>query len=336
MTPPVYLGEPAFDGKNFTRVQPHAEAEKGAWKGYQDWRAAMPNEGKAFSPGPLPFHVGELFAFDVEPNTRPSKEGDRQIVSNWTRVEEVLDFRSHDAESARRLLVETGLRTMAPGTSHVVVALPDGVCVRVRMVKNERKPGFIAAWDELGELATYELNPSVFKGDKFGGRFLSVPEVTVGAQVGVTNWCADTELLEVVLKRLRKVTEAGEPPFRLAQIGPLISYLERAALLPTLGSDWASLRDRVGKLANLLGENFHALNEMVDLIAKLRPVEARLKEEVAQRRAEIEAELRSELDGRVRSEIEARYADLIEARKRLENELTELEAIAGLAREEIS
>jgi hypothetical protein len=338
MTPPVYLGEPVFDGKNFTRVQPHAEAEMGAWKGYQDWRAAMPNEGKAFSPGPLPFRVGDLFAFDVEPNTRPSKEGDRQIVSNWTRVEEVLDFRSRDAESARRLLVETGLRTMAPGTSqsHVVVALPDGVCVRVRMVKNERGPGFIAGWDELGELATYALNSSVFKGDKFGGRLLSDPGVTVGDQVGVTNWCADAELTEVVLKRLRKVRAAGEPPFRLAQIAPLVSYLERAALLPSLGADLEPLKHRIGILTASLRENTQALEELVDLIAGLKPVETRLREEAERRRAEIENEVRNELEGRVRAEIEARYAEMIEARERLQHELTELEALAGSAREEIA
>jgi hypothetical protein len=70
------------------------------------------------------------------------------------------------------------------------------------MVKNGRESGFIAAWDQLGEPPTYALNPNVFKVDKFGGRFLSVPDVTVGAQVGVTNWCADAELTEVVLKRL--------------------------------------------------------------------------------------------------------------------------------------
>ena len=132
----------------------------------------------------------------------------------------------------------------------------------------------MAAWNRLGELPTYALNPNVFKGDKFGGRFLSVPGVTLGTQVGVTNWCADTELLEVVLKRLRRVSQAGEPAFRLAQIPPLI-YLERAALLPTLGSDWASLGARVSKLTAALGGNLHALNEMVDLITKLRPVEAR-------------------------------------------------------------
>ena len=40
--------------------------------------------------------------------------------------------------------------------------------------------------------------------------------------------------------------------------------------------------------------------------------------------------------GQVRREIEARYADLIEARKRLENELTEVEALTKLARQEVA
>ena len=334
MTP--YLGEVVFEGKPFTRVQPRARDEKGSWKVYQDWREVMPPEGKAFSPTRLPFHVGELFAFDIEENKRPTKEGDQQIVSKWAPVEEVLDFRNRKAESARRLIVETGLQAMLPGTSHIIVALPDRMCVRVRMEKNNSGSGFIAQWDGLSKLATYEFSPAVFRGDMFGGRFLSVPDVTIGAQVGVTNWCADSELLEVVLKRLRKVNEAGDPPFRLAQIGPLITYLERATLLPTLGSDWDSLRERVDELSVSLQGNMHAINEMVDLIASLEPVEVPLKEELAQRRAEIEGKLRLELEARVRADLESSYSELIEARTRLENEQTELEALTSLVRGQVA
>jgi hypothetical protein len=153
---------------------------------------------------------------------------------------------------------------------------------------------------------------------------------------GSRNWCPDSELLDVVLKRLRKVSEAGDPPFRLAQIGPLITYLERAALLPTLGSDWDSLRERVDELSVSLQGNMHAINEMVDLIANFEPVDARLKEELAQRRAKIEDELRFELEARVRADLESRYAELTEARRRLENEQTELEALTSLVRAEVA
>ncbi|SEE27381.1 hypothetical protein SAMN05444161_5297 [Rhizobiales bacterium GAS191] len=334
MNPPVYLGEAAYDGVKFARVQPRALAEDGAWRIYQDWREALPNEGKAFAPRPLRFRVGELFAFDVQPNPRTDTGPDRQIVASCVEVEEVLDFRDRDPEIARRLVVEAGLQSKVPGTSHVVVALRDGLCVRVRLEKHQGGPGFVAAWEGLNRLAVHVLDPAVFAGNKIGGRLLAVPGVTIGKQVGVTNWCPDADLLEAVLKRLRRVSGAEASPISRTQIAPLISYLKNAALLPSLGTDLEPVRGRIGTLAASLGENTRGLEELVDLVGRLRPVEARLKAAAAQRRAEIEAELRSELEGQVRAEIEARHTELIAARDRLQNELTDLEALAGLARQE--
>lgn len=340
MMSPIYLGEPLFDDRNYTRVAPLAVAHQGVWRTVQNWSKLLPTEGKAFAPRQLPFHRGQVFAFNTQPNARRETEGDLRLVDEYAPVAEVIDFRNRDPETARRALVEVGLKTLAPGTSKVIAALPDGVCVVVPMERLIEGKTFVACLQGLDELPVYSFDASVFDGDRIGGRIFSIPDVTVGACISSTNWSRDVDFLETVLKRLRKVTAAGTPPVPLARMGTVAAYLNRAGLTPSLGAELEPLRTRMSSVGATLGDNLKAVDEIVDLVSSLRPVEERLEERfktiLAERLAAAEADIRTETRKRLKGEMDALERDFAEQRTRLEAELIDIETLVEIAREEIT
>jgi hypothetical protein len=323
-----------FDGKTFTRVEPVAVAIEGSWRSGQDWVSLLPTEGKAFAPRQPPYHRGEVFAFTTELNTRPDPDRDLRLVADHAAVAEVLDFRDRGEEAARRTLVEVGLEAIAPGTTEVIAALPNGVCVVMRVERPPEGGLLVARLQGLEALPVHKLDDSLFGGDRIEGRVLSVPGLTVGHRVRVTNWSRDADLLEFVLRRLRKVAAVGSRPVSLAQIGAVVSYLSRAGLLPALGADLEPLRARMSSLAAGLGNNLAVVEDLVELVASLRPVEARLNDELAERRATMEAEIRAEAEARLKGELEALELERHSRRGRLEAELADLEALVGVAERE--
>lgn len=333
MTDSLFLGVCAYDPKPYTRVEPVALAENGAWRVYGEWRGALPNEGRAFAPNMAGFTAGQLLAFTVTANERldADKSRDKFIATSQVRVQEVLDYRTFDAEVARRALVEKGISAMLPGSDRVVIALPGSLCVVVRMVKHPVSPVWIADFDGLESLATYALDDRVFDGARIGARVLSVPGMTVGAQVSTVNWCRDADFLGTVLKRLRKVAQNSDVlPISRSQIPNVVSYLERAGLTPSNGEDLTPTLARLRAFASDLSAHHRDVESIVEVVAELRPVAHAL----AERRASIETDLKLTLEPVVRAELQSALGDLTDRRDLLIGEIAELEELAHVARTE--
>src|SRR5262249_13631063 len=131
----LFMGSCIFEPRPFTRIEPLAIVEEGAWRVHNDWRNLLPTEGRVFSPRSPGFRVGERFAFGIEKNERPDTDkADRYLLSHATKLQEILDYRRVPSEQARRMLVEHGIDQLAQGTGSVVAALDDGSCVVVSMV----------------------------------------------------------------------------------------------------------------------------------------------------------------------------------------------------------
>jgi hypothetical protein len=326
----VYLGRPAFDPKPYTRIDPVARAEGGAWRVYADWSKALPSEGRAFAPRLPGFSSGSLLAFDVEPNAKNTQERDQFVVTNTWTVCEVLDFRTADAESARRQLVEVGLTRLQSVADHVIAALAGGICVAVKMVRHPSKDLWVANIDGLDHLETYALDEDLFLGDQVDGRWVTVPGRTLGTVTGAVNWCRDSDFLASVLKRLRKAAPHAPGTPTRAQISQIVAQLDRSDLLPNAASELSGMRERLRAFTPTLGANIRALDEIVETLAALTPVRDRLAAEVSARRAELESEMRQELEAKLIQELDASFAELTRERDRLVGEVstaaTDLEA----------
>ena len=87
---------------------------------------------------------------------------------------------------------------LGPRTGTKLAVLVRGICASVRICSHRCL------------MATYAFDASLFEGDKIDGRYFGVPGVTVGDRLGSVNWSPDSEFLETVLKRLRKITFPGD------------------------------------------------------------------------------------------------------------------------------
>jgi hypothetical protein len=333
MTISMFLGSCIYEPKPYTRIQPLAVIEGGAWRVYENWEDALPEDGKVFSPRDPGFSVGEVFAFRVEPNLRPDPtRPDRFLFSDAHRVVEVLDFRHVEAEIARRAVVEFGLEGLRRGSERIIVALRDGVCVVVPLVTHPTADRSIAHLAGLSSLPKYLCDQALFSGDRIEGRYFEVPAVTVGQQVGTVDWSRDADFFEAVLKRLRRVKLASAQgsdaslPMTRTEIASLVSWLSRADLLPSMGADFAPTKARLELLSKSVELNVDSVAELIELVCELTPVKERLNAEIAKRRDDLELEVRIDLDQRLRKEIEDELHNFSNERERLKLEVTELEA----------
>lgn len=193
----LYLGCCQYDtphGRTFTRFSVLAYAEAGAWR-FGDFMQALPPEGCAFAPNLPAVRKGDYLAFHVVQNDRLETGKDEWLVEESFAVAEVVDFRDQDLETARWKLVEDGVKRLLPGTKHIVVALPEGVCVVVPMVQQPAGGTFIAGGSDLQALQTFKFDHRLFEGDKVRGSWLSVPELTAGRPVGTVDWRSDGVLV---------------------------------------------------------------------------------------------------------------------------------------------
>jgi len=177
----MFLGSCIYEPKPYTRIQPLASSEGGAWHIHEKWENVLPSDGKVFSPRDPGFSLGEVFAFRVEPNLRPDPtRSDRFLLSDAHRVIEVLDFRHVESELARHAVVELGLEGLRRGSERIIVALEDGVCVIVPLVPHPTADRSIADLSGLSSLPKYLCNQALFGGDRIEGRYFEIPTVTVG------------------------------------------------------------------------------------------------------------------------------------------------------------
>ncbi len=318
----LYLGHPAFDPKPYTRIVPLAQATEGCWRAYGNWTNALPTEGRVFAPRLNSFREGDPLIFSIEPNQRIDSGPDRYVAVDPRPVSEVLDFRSVEPEEARRSLIERGVHSLIPASDSIVAALKDGTCVRVKMERHPTLGHWVANIDGLETLTAFVFDARLFEGDRIGGRWIAVPGITVGAPAGVFNWCRDSDFLEIVLKRLRKATPQADISLTRGQVSQLMTYLVRAELLPTVGTELNSFHERLQSFAPNLAHDVQLIDKLIDAICALRPIETQL----ALRREEIEADLRRGLEDRLLQELAEQMEPLSAERDRLAAEVSELSA----------
>ncbi len=327
----LFLGRPAFDPHPYTRIDPLAIAETGTWKVRGKWSDVLPTDGRAFAPRLPGFSTRSLVAFGIEPNGRSDQEKDRFVVANPEGVCEVIDFRKVDAEAARHQLVEIGLPRLLPGSERVVAALAGGLCVAVKMVRHPNLDLWIAEISELEHLPTHIFDERLFDGSQVEECWFTVPGVTVGATTGVVNWCREADFLESVLKRVRKAS-AQMPAGGLTrqQLEQTVAQLGRADLLPSSGADLDAMRDRLLVFTPSLARNIRALDEIVELLGALKPVQDRLVAELSEQRALLERKMQQELEDKLLGELDASLTELTQERDELVGEVaaltTDLEA----------
>jgi C-5 cytosine-specific DNA methylase len=250
---------------------------------------------------------------------------DRYLLSRATKLQEILDYRRVPSEQVRRLLVEQGIDRLAPGTTSVVAALEDGRCVALDMIRHPVSGRFVAAMTGLHGLAAHVFDATVMESDQIEGRVFAIPGVTVGEQVGRLDWSPDSDFLDTLVKRLRRIASSPDPfPFTRAQTDSLITYLSRAALLPAVGDDLARLKARLATFVGDLKVNTRELDDLIAILCDLKGVNGRLAEEVASRRAELESQLRSELSVSVEREVRTAFQAVDEERSKLMAEAAEL------------
>jgi hypothetical protein len=326
MNATLFIGSCIYEPRPFTRIEPLAMVEGGAWRVYEDWRDLLPIEGRVFSPRSPGFRVGERFAFGVERNDRAdANKADQYLLSGATRLQEILDYRRVPSEQARRMLVENGIDRLIPGTTGVVAALEDGNCVVLDMIRHPVSSRFVANMAGLHDLPVHAFDATVMESDQIEGRVFAIPEITVGVQVGRLDWSPDSDFLATLVKRLRKVAASPDPfPFTRTQADSLISYLSRAALLPAGGEDLARMKARTATFVDNLKANTRELDDLIAVVCDLKGVDERLVEEVAARRAELKSQLKSELSASVEREVRAALRAVDEERLRLIAETAKL------------
>lgn len=317
----LYLGKPAFSPKPFTRVDPAAMLDGGKWLARKNWSAEFPSEGKVFAPRLENFETGDLVCFEAEPNKLTTDRPDQFIVAPTSpqAVVEVLDLRSDGEDQARERIVEKGVRDLLRGSDRIVVALTDHTCVVPKMVRRTDRSGYVA--DQLGleELPVFAFDRSVFNGDKIENRWIAVPRITVGREIRTTNWSANADFLETVLKRIKKVINPGGSLLTRAQIAQVVSLLNRADLLQGGGEDLKPVLRRLETFKPEFIERAQTVEKIAEILRKFDGVEDALHQDIEARRLELEAELRNE----IAREISFELADLTRQidEKRIENAL---------------
>lgn len=307
----------------------------GGWQVYQDFTEALPKEGRVFAPRLSGFNSRSLLAFSAEPISKNDQERDHYILARPWGIQEVLDFRSVEIEAARRQLVELGLQQLLFGTDVVVAALNDGTCTVVKMVRHPTDSRWVADIDGLDHLEVRSFDKRLFAGSKIENRWVIVPGVTVGPTVGIVNWSRDSDFLDSVLKRIRKILPDGATGIQRAQIAPLVTRLAQAQLLPSGGAEMAPMIARLRSFAPVLLRNVQAVDEIASFLGSLAPVQERLEVEFASRRAELEAEVRRDVEERSTREIEAVLSERLRERDRLAEEVEKLQKTAVDVRTEV-
>lgn len=324
MTTRWYLGRNVYDplpNRLHSRVQPRALATEGAWHAYENWTDYFPTEGKVFSPNHPQGLSEAFFAFDVTEVSDLTKQ-DRFRLQTLRKAEEVLDYSDRDPEDVRRIFVEQGLSGRKFDRETVVVVLPDGLCVRISLVRDGSGKKSTSELIDLAELPLYAFNRSLFTGDRIDGCWYAVPDITVGPPQGTVDWSLDKDFLASLFRKLRRLSapEAGELsyPISRSQIQSFLNTLDRHGLLPAAEQVWHSDGQRVRRLAADMRFELAEIDELIDVLSSLAPVEEKLSDALEARRETLEAELAVKIETEIRSRLEARYETLSARNEELE------------------
>jgi hypothetical protein len=311
MTTEWYLGRCIYEPRPHTRLQPSAFSKDGKWQLYDGWSEFFPSEGRVFTNGQPGLKLDALFAFDVLAAADTSKQ-DKFRVATSRRAEEVLDYTKSDPEEARRALVERGISGRPAVREDVVVALPDSLCVRLTLVPDPGLKRSMAELLDLERLTTYDFDNSLFSGDKVEGRWYTVPDVTVGAERGTIDWSRDRDFMESLIRQLRKLAtpDLGQLSFATtkAQIQAFLTTLDRQGLLPAKEADWRAINSRVWNLAFGLKGGLEKIDEIIEVLSSLSPVEEKLTKAFEARTKQLETEFTARIEAEVRETVENSFA----------------------------
>ena len=314
MVDTLYLGYADYVPQAHTRITCVAKATEGKWERGDDFSKDLPPIGKVFAVNISWAKLHQPIAITAMPNPRQvnNDDRDRLIVDQALPVRQVMDFRQSGMEGARSALLEKGIVRTAPYSKDLIAAVSDDQCVVVELSEHPVTGKLVAP---SGTVKIFEFNPQIFEGDTFDGQFLEVPGRTVGDFQEKTDWHLDQDLLDFVLKRLKRFDEQG--PSR-SERERILVVLNRASALVQEAPDLQYLQDWLGSYISRTGRGLEAAPAIAAQLAELSPVQDEL-ELIRERTIN---ELRHEIESEVRREVERGLETLYLQKKKAEDDLS--------------
>ncbi|SOB74735.1 hypothetical protein SAMN04488490_0261 [Marinobacter sp. LV10R510-11A] len=309
----LYLGYSDYLPNPYTRITCVAKAVAGQWRRDEDFSADLPPFGKAFAVSLSWLQLNQPVAITavLNPRTSLDENKDQFIVDQAKSLRQVVDFRKRGMEAARAALLENGVVRVAPRSSELIAAISDTQCAVITLSEHPVSGRLVAP---SGAIKLFKLNPEVFSGDKFDDQFLEIPGVTVGEFQEEIHWQMDQDLLDTVLKRLKKFDEKGPSKTERERI---ISVLNRASALAQEQPEWDSLNEWLESYSARAQEHLNSPEEVAVALSDLAPV----RDELELIRARAAEELRCDLEPVVRAEIEKDLSELYDQWDTVEEEL---------------
>lgn len=314
----IYLGIcDEYPYRPLARITCQAKAVNGAWC-KKNLSNELPPVGKLFSPS-LPWIQKQQFvAVTAKPNPREVGEGnDQLIVEQAFSLRQILDFRQLGMEAARRRLIEEGLVRISPFSNELIAAVSETQCAVVKMGLHPEGGRFVTA---PGTVALYQFNAAVFDGDAFDSIYFEVPGMTVGELQDETTWLLDQDLLEKLLKGLKKIDAEG--PSR-AERERIIALLIRAQKLATENANWTYLQEWLQSFLPQIRTNVETPARIADTLMKTAPIREALEEQQQQAFEQV----RSDIEPRVRAVVEKDLEYLTDKRQTLNSEIQQQQDI---------
>ncbi|WP_445006110.1 hypothetical protein [Halomonas mongoliensis] len=309
MADALYLGYADYLPNAHTRIACVAKATDGKWQRKDDFSRELPPVGKVFA---VPSAAASDFswiklhqpvAITAIPNPRQvaDENKDKLVVHQILPVRQVMDFRQSGMEGARSFLLEKGAVRTAPFSKDLVAAISDDQCVVVTLFEHPVTGRLVAP---SGSVKIFEFNAQVFEGDTFDGLFLEVPERTVGEFKENIDWHLDQDLLDLVLKRLKKFDAQGPSKNERERI---VAVLNRASAFVQEAPDLHYLQDWLDGYIARNGSRLEAAPVIAAQLAELSPVQAELEKLRERAINELRHEIEPEVRGAIERDLEALY-----------------------------
>lgn len=309
----LYLGYSDYPFDRGTVITCAAKAIAGKWRRAEDFSADLPPFGKVFAVSLSWLQLDQPVAITVALNRITTLDENKAqfIVEQAKPLRQVVDFRKRGMEAARAALLEKGVVRVAPYSNGLIVAISDTQCAVITLSEHPVSGRLVAP---SGAIKLFKLNPEVFSGDKFDDQFLEIPGVTVGEFQEEIHWQLDQDLLDTVLKRLKKFDETGPSKTERERI---ISILNRASALAQEQPEWGSLNEWLESYSARAQEHLSSAEEVALALSELAPV----RDELELIRAHAAEELRYDLEPVVRAEIEKDLSELYDKWDTVEQEV---------------
>lgn len=313
MADTLYLGYADYLPNAHTRIACVAKATDGKWQHKDDFSKELPPVGKVFAVNLASLKLHQPVAITAIPNPKQvfNDDKDRLIVDQALSVRQVIDFRKSGMEGARSTLLEQGLVRAAPYSKGLVAAISDDQCVVVTLSEHPVTGKLVAP---SGSVNLHEFNAQIFEGDTFDGQFLEVPGRTVGAILEKTEWHLDQDLLDFVLKRLKRFDAQGPSKSDRERI---VALLNRASAIAQETPGWEYLQEWLDGYIARAGASLEAAPAIAAQLAELSPVQ----DELERLRERAINELRHEIEPEVRGAIERDLEALYQQKQQAEDDL---------------